>query len=91
MNRKSNPWVALIAVYLLAVILVLTLTGCGSSAEAAEPESPRFVFELQENNTNLGESYIITDTETGVQYLYIKVYNSGGLTKLEPAPEEVGS
>lgn len=90
MRRKNNPWVALIAALLLALILVSTLTGCGA-AEAAEPESPRFVFELQENNTNLGGSYIITDTETGVQYLYIKVYKSGGLTKLEPAPEEVGS
>lgn len=92
MNRKHNPWVALVAMLLLALTLVLTLTACGDNAEAAEPESPRFIFEKQDIE-GLAERrlILITDTETGVQYLFVKSGYGGGLTKLEPAPEEVGS
>ena len=89
MNRKHNPMVALVALLLLALLLLLA--GCSAPAAAEEPESsPRFIIEYAENDTP--EAYgvrIITDTETGTQYLYVKCANSGGLTVLQPAPEEV--
>lgn len=89
MNRKHNPMVALVALLLLAVLLLLV--GCSAPAAAEEPESsPRFIIEMAENDTP--EAYgvrIITDTETGVQYLFIKSGSLSGLTVLQPAPEEV--
>lgn len=97
MNLKNNPWVALVAALLLALILVLTLTGCGASAEAAEPETtknqPRFIIEKASAKTLAPYQHveIVTDTETGVQYLFFKTSSAAGLTKLEPSPEEVGS
>ena len=89
MKRKHNPLVALVALLLLAVLLLCT--GCSAPAAAEEPESsPRFIIEHAENDTP--EAYvvrIITDTETGVQYLWVKSGYGGGLTVLQPAPEEV--
>lgn len=76
MNRKSNPWVALIALILLLVLVVCTCTGCAD--EAAEVEAPRFIVE--NIDLDFGLAYIITDTETGVQYLFVKCVNEGGLT-----------
>ena len=77
MNRKNNPWVSLVALLLAALILVLTCTGC----KAAEKGTPhRFTYEAAGPSPAMHESiYIITDTETGVQYLLC----GGGLTKLE--------
>lgn len=90
MRRKNNPWVALVAALLLALILVFTLTDCGA-AEAAEPGTtenlPRFVVERLDTNVVYAATYIITDTETGVQYLMVRHQQGTGLTKLEPAPE----
>ncbi len=81
MYRKNNPWLSLVALLLLALILVLTCTGCAAKAQAAEPD--RFTVENAGNGCA-----IITDTETGVQYLYFyHSYNSykggSGMTKLE--------
>lgn len=39
MNRKHNPWVALVAL-LLGIALVILCAGCGVSAEATEPGQP---------------------------------------------------
>lgn len=81
MNRKHNPIVSLAAMVLLATILVLTCSACNKEAEA----SPRFIIEQVPNNGAVHQhTVIITDTETGVQYLYYKSYNSGGLTVLQP-------
>lgn len=81
MNRKHNPWVALVALILLATILVMTCTGCAVRASWGDTEddtAPRFTVEATESNLR-----IITDNETGVQYLAY-VYGQGiGLTKLE--------
>lgn len=82
MNRKKNPYVSLVAVLLLALILVLTCTGCRAEAAETKP-APRFSVEDAGNGCE-----IITDTETGVQYLYyFRSYNGykggSGLCKLE--------
>jgi hypothetical protein len=80
MYRKSNPWVSLAALLLLALVLVFVCTGCTSRAEAAETKpAPRFTVEYLPNGLRL-----ITDTETGVQYLAYSEYHTGiGMCKLE--------
>lgn len=87
MNRKHNPLVAGIALLLLAAVLLLT--SCSTPAKAEEPESsPRFTMEYHKSDSaNIDCFYIITDTETGVQYLYVDGCYSGGLTVLQSAPE----
>lgn len=84
MYRKHNPMLSLVALLLLALILVLICTGCQTKAEAAETEpAPRFTVESAGNNCRL-----ITDTETGTQYLFyyygdLNNRAGGGLCKLE--------
>lgn len=87
MTRKHNPLVALAALVILATILVLTCTGC-TNTWTPEPDvpGPRFTVENVTNNGN-GVTKIITDTETGVQYLYYRIETSGGLTPLLPGEE----
>lgn len=88
MNRKHNPIVALVALALLTVLLLCA--GCNSTTEATEPKtSPRFIVEVANAKTlgNYQHVDIITDTETGVQYIFIKSGNGGGLTVLQPATE----
>lgn len=105
MNRTCNPWVSLVALLLGAVLLVLCCSGCAAveaveAALAAEPaptEPARFVTEyIQSERDGMGEDgnsiQIITDTDTGAQYLvYIDTYHSGyaggrgvGITALQP-------
>ena len=87
MNRKHNPWAALVGL-LLGLLLVILCAGCGVTTETPEPgepaeESGRFSIE---HCTMTGSIYgvrVITDTETGVQYL---VYTNGqgcGITVLQ--------
>lgn len=80
MKRTHNPMLSLVALVLLALILVLTCTGCRVEAEAEETKpAPRFTVEFLGNGLRL-----ITDTETGVQYLAYSEYHTGiGLCKLE--------
>lgn len=92
MKQKSNPWVALVALILMLVLVVCACTGCTCTAEAAEPESPRFIVEEAETKgARVDYIVIITDTETGVQYMFVKDGYGGGLTVLEPAPEKEGA
>jgi hypothetical protein len=87
MNRKNNPWVALVALILLAAILICVCTGCGS-AEAEENDigDDRFIVERKAYKDGLYVR-IMTDTETGVQYLVISHGHGTGVTVLEPGPE----
>lgn len=81
MNRKNNPMLSLVALVLLALILAFICTGCHVEAEAAEETkpAPRFTVEYLPNSLRL-----ITDTETGVQYLAYSEYHTGiGMCKLE--------
>ena len=88
MNFKYNPWLSLVAMVLLALILVLACTGCHvqENATALEPQAetetetwPRFTREYAG-----GYCIILTDTQTGVQYLYYGNGTGGGLCVLEP-------
>lgn len=79
MRFKYNPWVSVVAALLLVAILVLTCTGCGTAAATAS----RFTAEHAGNLYGVGDMYIITDTETGTQYLLADVPNGAGMTKLE--------
>lgn len=85
MKRKHNPMVALTALVLLATILLLICSGC-TDTWTPEPgvPGPRFTIETVTNNGN-GVTKIITDTATGVQYLYYRFDSGGGLTVLQPA------
>ncbi len=86
MNRKHNPWVSLVALLLLTSLLVTICTGCSvTQAEAEEPD--RFAFDDAGHNPEL-RAYVITDTKTGVQYLFVDGYKCGGLTVLQPASAE---
>lgn len=89
MSRKHNPVVALVALILMILLVMAVCTGC-DEAEAEETQTdPRFIFEQVENAGNdFAGTHIITDTETGVQYILVKYLNGTGLTKLEPAPAE---
>lgn len=74
---------------ILAVILaVLTIAvlAVGCSSASAEVEPPRFTYEYAEDTPGTG--YIITDTVTGAQYLYIDGGYDGGMVKLEPITQE---
>lgn len=90
MNRKNIPWVALVALILLLALVDCTCTSRSGAADAAETNPPRFIIE-EATAEKLGEWQhveIITDTETGAQYIFFKSSNAGGLTVLEPAPEK---
>lgn len=79
MRFKYNPWVSMVALLLLTAILVLACTGC-TTGEAAEPTR----LSCQNGGYAAdGRLYIITDTETGVQYLLVKSGDGVALTKLE--------
>ena len=81
MNSKYNPWISMVALIVLILIIVTICTGCKN--EAAETES-RFTSEYLAGNFR-----IITDTETGVQYLAYTTAAGTGLTKLEVAEDAV--
>lgn len=89
MNRKHNPLLSVIALVLLFVILLFSCAGCETDATAATEEKPaaRFTVEYIETD-GPGVCYIITDTETGVQYLYYRNgSNAGGMTVLQTGEE----
>lgn len=85
MTRKHNPLVALAALVLLVTILVLTCTGCGAEDQLATyTQSDRFTVErYYYGDRTLPDCYIITDNETGAQYLACTWNNSAGLTVLQ--------
>ena len=84
MKRNYKPHVTVVALLILALIVTWICNGCAVETNAATEEKTveRFTEEYAGNNL-----YIITDNETGVQYLaykYLSNYGSGiGLTKLE--------
>lgn len=88
MNRKHNPMLSLAALILLATILVLICAGCGSEQAQAEETPGRFTCENAEIDFSDIRIYLITDTETGQQYIAVQNIRSGGgvgMTQLLPA------
>ena len=100
MYRKNNPWVALVAALLLALILIFACTGCNAvaaeAAEDTEPTEPTAAmeaagltgprFEVDHEGYGwpwLDGIYVITDTQTGTQYLFCETGTGCGLCKLE--------
>lgn len=83
MNRKHNPWVSLTALLLLAVILVMACTGCRAAEGEAQEAQPRFTAESYRLG---GPAYtccmVVTDNETGVQYLVVGYRQGAGVTPL---------
>lgn len=86
MNHKHNPFLSLVALLVLAVLLAF-LVGCCNNAEAAESEKHRFTFTYDCSDVN-NQAVIITDTETGAQYLYVDGYRAGAMVRLEPPVTE---
>lgn len=71
MNRKSNPWVSLVAVLLLVTIVVMVCTGCGSTkTEYDDAENAPKMMTIVDETTG----YIIyRHDETGVCYFSRRV------------------
>ena len=90
MKRKHNPMLSLAALLLLATILVWICAGCGSEQVPAEETPARFICKNAEIDFSDLRIYIITDTETGQQYIAAQNIRSGGgvgMTQLLPAEE----
>jgi hypothetical protein len=89
MRRKHNPYLALATLLLLALIVTWICGGCSKEI------CPAPYYMIEPGRFTLEESFrsgpyrgcVLTDTETGVQYLFIR--NGGGIamTKLEGIDE----
>lgn len=85
MRRKHNPLVSVVAMVLLAVILVLLCAvSAGCAATDQEDYSDRITFTCVGSGGNGKWAYILTDTETGVQYLLVKTPTGTAMTVLQP-------
>lgn len=85
MNRNYKPHIALVALLVLVLIISFVCNGCAVETDAAVMETKeRFTEEWAGRNIT-----ILTDNETGVQYLVYSEYtNHGrgvGITRLEVA------
>lgn len=87
MNVKKNPWVSLAALVLLLCLLAVLGNGCTTTIEATETETPDR-FTIEDKSIQFSEIFIITDNETGVQYLWVKRAYGAGLTMLQPGTTE---
>lgn len=90
MNVKRNPWVSLAALALLAVILAVICSGCGS-VDATTADAVQETTRLEISYSDIVDGVIlciITDTETGAQYLMAGNSSGYGLTVLLPGAAE---
>lgn len=82
---------------ILALILAAVCGGCAASAEATAPMEPTETQETTETDTATlarftiemqikfyGTLYVITDNETGIQYLAFETGHGVGMTQLLP-------
>lgn len=78
-------WIA-VAIFFLGIVCLLT--GCKVKAEAKE-EAGRFEIAFRQDMSSYSGVYVFRDGETGREYLYCKMGNSGGLALMpEPVEEE---
>ena len=87
MNKKYKPFAVFVALLILVFIFSVVCIGCAVETNAKTYQTmERFTREYAGN-----DCFIITDNQTGVQYLaYVKSYNYGtgiGLTRLEVAED----
>lgn len=76
METKKTRSLLIAALLGLAVGLSLVFTGCAQTEEAAADEPSR--FRTQEVGGTWDEDFIVlTDQETGVQYLYVSRHEDG--------------
>lgn len=81
MSRKRNGLASLVALLILAVMLVVILAGCGPRSYESETEY-RFTVEKVVESINV-DVYLITEKETGKQWVYVEGYKAGGLVAYE--------
>lgn len=71
------------AIIAAALTLPLLIAGCGSAEASGEP---LMRFDGAVSDISIASARIITDNETGVQYLFVSDgYGQGGLTVLVDA------
>lgn len=87
-NGQRHPLVSLIALIFLVVFIAVLFAGCSVEKDdndeitAYANEYKRFEVEYF-NISSYSSAHVITDNETGEQYLFYKFGSQGGLTKLE--------
>lgn len=82
MSRKRNGWASLVALLILAALLVMILTGCGPRNESDPKPDWRFAKEKVYGDT-WGSIYLISDKETGKQWVFVHDGYAGGLVAYE--------
>lgn len=82
MSRKRNGWANLVALLILAALLVVILAGCGSQGESDSEPDWRFAKEKVYQDA-FGIIYLITDKETGKQWVFVHDGYAGGLVAYE--------
>lgn len=84
MDRKRNGWASLIALVLLMAMMVMVLTGCGPRSESESETEKEYRFSKEEVYFDASSViYLITDKETGKQWVMFDGYNCGGIAAYE--------
>ena len=87
MNKLVGQTVGLLLFFTIMVCIIGLLTSCTSKLEAEAPTGEPlghdrfYVVEGEKNETYTTET-VYVDSETGVQYLWVRTGYAGGLTVL---------
>lgn len=73
-----------LAIILMLVFAALFTVGCSGDSDAHENDDALFRLTVRnmDNDSHGIPTYTITDTETGCQYLVVRVYEGAGVTLL---------
>jgi hypothetical protein len=84
MDRKRIGWASLIALVLLMAMMVMVLTGCGPRSESESETEKGYRFSVEKVYSDTYSAlYLITDKETGKQWVVFDGYNCGGIAAYE--------